>query len=138
MRLQIRNALVQYGAETILDHIDFEIRGNEKIAVVGRNGCGKTTLLKLISGSLTAENPNSDDASKVKDFIASYRYKTVEAKERYKENKKKAEKIYKKLSSASKDDAKKIWTNLSNKDAKIFKQFYNVSDSSGTISFTRK
>lgn len=85
-----------------------------------------------------AENPNSDDASKVKDFIAAYRYKTVEAKERYKENKQKAEKIYKKLSSASKDEAKKIWTNLSNKDAKIFKQFYNVSDSSGTISFTRK
>lgn len=85
-----------------------------------------------------AENPNSDDASKVKDFIASYRYKTVEAKERYKENKRKAEKIYNKLSSASKDEAKKIWTNLSSKDAKIFKQFYNVSDSSGTISFTRK
>lgn len=85
-----------------------------------------------------AENPNSDDASKVKDFITAYRYKTVEAKERYKENKQKAEKIYKKLSSASKDDAKKIWTNLSSKDAKIFKQFYNVSDSSGTISFTRK
>ena len=61
MRLQIRNALVQYGAETILDHIDFEIRGNEKIAVVGRNGCGKTTLLKLISGIITAENPNSDE-----------------------------------------------------------------------------
>ncbi len=61
MRLQIRNALVQYGAETILDHIDFEFRGNEKIAVVGRNGCGKTTLLKLISGIKTAENPNSDE-----------------------------------------------------------------------------
>ena len=61
MRLQIRNALVQYGADTILEHADFEIRGNEKIAVVGRNGCGKTTLLKLISGNLTVSNPDSDE-----------------------------------------------------------------------------
>lgn len=36
----------------ILSHIDFEIRGNEKIAVVGRNGAGKTTLLRLIAGEL--------------------------------------------------------------------------------------
>ena len=32
--------------------IDFEIRNTEKIAIVGRNGCGKTTLLKLISGEV--------------------------------------------------------------------------------------
>ena len=61
MRLEIRNALVQYGAETILDHIDFEVRGNEKIAVVGRNGCGKTTLLKLIAGIIQPANPDSDE-----------------------------------------------------------------------------
>ena len=61
MRLLIRNALVQYGADTILEGIDFEIRGNEKIAVVGRNGCGKTTLLKLISGQLSMNNPDSDE-----------------------------------------------------------------------------
>lgn len=61
MRLQIRNALVQYGADTILKDADFEIRGNEKIAVVGRNGCGKTTLLKLIAGRITADNPAGDE-----------------------------------------------------------------------------
>ncbi len=63
MRLQINHALVQYGANTILENVDFEIRGNEKIAVVGRNGCGKTTLLKLISGKLTMDNPDSDEKS---------------------------------------------------------------------------
>ncbi len=51
MLYQINNATVQYGADVILDNIQFEIRDKkEKIAVVGRNGCGKTTLLKLISG----------------------------------------------------------------------------------------
>ncbi|MBR5407053.1 MAG: ABC-F type ribosomal protection protein [Lachnospiraceae bacterium] len=54
MIYQINNATVQYAADTILDSIQFEIRNkNEKIAVVGRNGCGKTTLLKLISGEVS-------------------------------------------------------------------------------------
>jgi ABC-type bacteriocin/lantibiotic exporter with double-glycine peptidase domain len=44
MIYQINNGLVKYAADTILDHINFEIRNTEKIAVVGRNGCGKTTL----------------------------------------------------------------------------------------------
>lgn len=38
-----------------MSHIDFEIRGNEKIAVVGRNGAGKTTLLKLMAGELSLD-----------------------------------------------------------------------------------
>ena len=61
MRLQIRNAVVEYGADIILENVCFEIRDNEKIAVVGRNGCGKTTLLKLISGDIEPANPAGDD-----------------------------------------------------------------------------
>lgn len=61
MKLQIRNATVQYGADTVLDRACFEVHDNEKIAVVGRNGCGKTTLLKLIGGELTMANLDSDE-----------------------------------------------------------------------------
>lgn len=61
MRLQIRNATVEYGAEVILDKVNFEIHDKEKIAIVGRNGCGKTTLLKLISGDIEPVNPDSDE-----------------------------------------------------------------------------
>lgn len=61
MRYQIRHALVQYGADTILRDVNFEVRDKEKIAVVGRNGCGKTTLLKLIAGDITMNNPDSDE-----------------------------------------------------------------------------
>ena len=39
----------------ILSHIDFEIRGKEKIAVVGKNGAGKTTLLELIAGEISLD-----------------------------------------------------------------------------------
>ncbi len=61
MRYQIRHALVKYAADTILEDINFEIRDNEKIAVVGRNGCGKTTFLKLIAGDVEMANLDSDE-----------------------------------------------------------------------------
>lgn len=52
MLYQITDGTVTVGGEPVLSHIDFEIHGNEKIAVVGRNGAGKTTLLRLIAGEL--------------------------------------------------------------------------------------
>ncbi len=61
MKLQIRHAIAMYGADTILDDANFEIRNNEKIALVGRNGCGKTTFLKLITGELETANLDSDE-----------------------------------------------------------------------------
>ena len=48
MNFRIANGSISYGAETILEEINFEIREKDKIAIVGRNGSGKTTLLKAI------------------------------------------------------------------------------------------
>ncbi len=48
MNYKIVNGAVSYGADTILEEINFEIKDKDKIAIVGRNGCGKTTLLKCI------------------------------------------------------------------------------------------
>lgn len=61
MRYEIRHALVQFGADTILEDVNFEVHDKEKIAIVGRNGCGKTTLLKLIAGDIQMNNPDSDE-----------------------------------------------------------------------------
>lgn len=62
MLYQINNGAVMYGAETILHGINFEIRNNnEKIAIIGRNGCGKTTLLKLITGEVDLAKRDSDE-----------------------------------------------------------------------------
>ena len=61
MRYQIKHAVVKYAADTILEDVNFEIRDNEKVAVIGRNGCGKTTLLKLIAGDIEMSNPDSDE-----------------------------------------------------------------------------
>ena len=62
MLYKIQKGTVEYGADVILDNIDFEIKNkNEKIAVVGRNGCGKTTLLKLISGDISLTRHDGDE-----------------------------------------------------------------------------
>lgn len=61
MLYQISNGAVAFAADVILHNINFEIRNTEKIAVVGRNGCGKTTLLKLISGEVELEKRDSDE-----------------------------------------------------------------------------
>ena len=61
MLYQISNGAVELGAELILKKINFEIRDTEKIAVVGRNGCGKTTLLKLIAGEIDLLKRDSDE-----------------------------------------------------------------------------
>ena len=61
MRYQIRHAIVQYAADTVLEDVNFEVHDKEKIAIVGRNGCGKTTLLKLIAGDIEMSNLDSDE-----------------------------------------------------------------------------
>lgn len=61
MLYQIHNGAVRFAADTILEHINFEIRDTEKIAIVGRNGCGKTTLLKLIAGEVDLSKRDSDE-----------------------------------------------------------------------------
>ena len=48
MNYKIVNGAISYGADTIIEEINFEIKDKDKIAIVGRNGCGKTTLLKGI------------------------------------------------------------------------------------------
>ncbi len=52
MLYQIMDGTVSLGGTLVLSHIDFEVKGNEKIAITGINGAGKTTLLRLIAGEL--------------------------------------------------------------------------------------
>lgn len=56
MNYKITNGAISYGADTILEEINFEIKEKDKIAIVGRNGSGKTTLLKsIIDNSMLEE-----------------------------------------------------------------------------------
>ena len=63
MQLKIQNGVVELSGEPILSSVNIEINDNSRIAVVGRNGCGKTTLLKLISGEYSITKLDSDEDS---------------------------------------------------------------------------
>ncbi|MDO4976909.1 MAG: ABC-F family ATP-binding cassette domain-containing protein [Eubacteriales bacterium] len=55
MRFRIQQGSVSMDGITILDHCNLEIKGKEKIAIVGANGAGKTTLLRLIAGNVSLD-----------------------------------------------------------------------------------
>ena len=50
--LQISNLNVYYGESYILRNVDLKITSGEMVCIIGRNGVGKTTLLKTIMGLL--------------------------------------------------------------------------------------
>ena len=52
--LQVRELAVEVGGSVILDGASFSIRARDKVGLVGRNGAGKTSLLKVLGG---AEDP---------------------------------------------------------------------------------
>ncbi|SER68406.1 ribosomal protection-like ABC-F family protein [Lachnobacterium bovis] len=60
MLYQVSNGSISYGDEPIVSDIVFEVKNTEKIAIVGRNGCGKTTFLKAISGELDFESQSEN------------------------------------------------------------------------------
>lgn len=69
MQYKITNGSFSYGGNLILNKIDFEIKDREKLAVVGRNGCGKTTLLKILSGELEFDRNDTTPHSVIKSRI---------------------------------------------------------------------
>ena len=48
--LQFKNLALAYGDVSLLDHIDLTIEPGERIALIGRNGAGKSSLLKILAG----------------------------------------------------------------------------------------
>ncbi len=63
MQIKIQNGIVDLSGTPILKKIDIEINTESKIGIVGRNGCGKTTLLRLLSGELSLSKDNPDHNS---------------------------------------------------------------------------
>ena len=55
MKYQIKDGTVTLGGETILSHIDFEIQGNQKIAVVGRMARERLRFLRNDRGELSLD-----------------------------------------------------------------------------------
>jgi ATP-binding cassette subfamily F protein 3 len=67
--ISINNLTVSYGNFTLLDSIDFHISDNDKIGLVGKNGAGKSTIMKLIVGE---NEPTSGSIDKPKGLRIGY------------------------------------------------------------------
>ena len=50
IEIELNNVKKNYGLKNILDGINFEVKTGERIALIGENGSGKSTVLKIISG----------------------------------------------------------------------------------------
>ena len=60
---------LSYGYQTLLEGAAITIRSGEKIGLVGRNGCGKTSLLKILTGE---EQPDSGEVSRRRGLRVGY------------------------------------------------------------------
>lgn len=54
--LRLDNVSLHYGTHVLLDQVNFTLQKTNKIGLLGRNGEGKTTLLKVLSGLITPES----------------------------------------------------------------------------------
>lgn len=61
MRIEIINGSVEYDGNTVLSEINFSVLDKEKIALVGRNGSGKTSILKCMSGEVPLVSGTGDE-----------------------------------------------------------------------------
>ena len=54
--LTLLNASLAFGHVALLDHADFSLEGSERIGLIGRNGTGKSSLLKILAGMERADD----------------------------------------------------------------------------------
>ena len=98
--IDLFNIKKQYDIKLLLDNVDFHLNEGERVTIVGQNGCGKSTLMKIIIGDedptegkrvvtnsiqieMLAQQPKFDPALNVRDAILNELTDLKEAKEAY-------------------------------------------------------
>jgi ATP-binding cassette subfamily F protein 3 len=56
--LTLSNIYIQYGDRILLDRVNFILKPGERVGLVGRNGAGKSTILKIIAGEMSPQEGN--------------------------------------------------------------------------------
>ncbi|HUE37313.1 MAG TPA: ATP-binding cassette domain-containing protein, partial [Candidatus Acidoferrum sp.] len=59
------DVVVRHGERTILDNVTLGIQEGERIGLVGRNGCGKTTFLRILAA---LQAPDSGEVTRQRDL----------------------------------------------------------------------
>ena len=67
--IAIQNLSVEFSAKSLFDNINYVINRRDRIALVGKNGAGKSTMLKIIAG---LQNPTSGNVAVPSDTTIGY------------------------------------------------------------------
>ncbi len=54
--IRLKNVSIAYGTHALLNNAEFQLDSGEKVGLLGRNGEGKSTLMKIIAGNVNADN----------------------------------------------------------------------------------
>lgn len=73
MKIKLNNISVSFGENTVLNNINFVVNDNDKVALIGRNGCGKSTLIKVITGEQEIDNSSTGDNANKIEKIGSFK-----------------------------------------------------------------
>ena len=103
LEIELNNIKKNYGLKNVLDGVSFEIKTGERIALIGDNGSGKSTILKIISGEEKADSgkvnirkeaeigylkqvyPNENDSIAVEEYLKRSFKKYFDMEKRLKE-----------------------------------------------------
>ena len=69
IEISLNNIQKSFGFKNILENISFEIKTGERVSLIGENGCGKSTILNIITGN---ENPNQGNVTIKKESTIGY------------------------------------------------------------------
>ena len=58
IEIEINNIKKNYGLKNVLDGVSFEVKTGERIALIGENGSGKSTIFKIINGDEKEDSGN--------------------------------------------------------------------------------
>ena len=64
--LKVSDLSKSFGTHFLFDHVNFEVKRGEKVAIIGANGTGKTTILKIINDVVDADSGEIKLGTKVK------------------------------------------------------------------------
>lgn len=76
--LNVLDIFIQYGDRILLNNISFTAKPNEKIGLAGRNGAGKSTILKVIAGNV---NPDKGKIAYPNGYSIGYLHQDIKIKE---------------------------------------------------------
>ena len=73
MKIKLNNVSVSFGENTVLKNINFAVNDNDKVALIGRNGCGKSTLIRVITGEQDVDSVSGGENVNSVEKIGSFK-----------------------------------------------------------------